>query len=114
MVVVAVAVGAGISSLRGQDVVIEDPLPILQPTRDFMAKRPLVQLGSVNKYLSGRHNVTTPYNTTMMVYDPLMETPEVEEVTLAMIEPEVTLQMNEPWLKRAWRSVGNFFSGRTE
>lgn len=94
--------------LNAQDVVIEDPLPILQPHRDRMANRPLMRLGSVNPYLHKPDRVTSPYNTAMMVFDPLQPQPEGEEVTLEMLQPELEIQ-KKPFFSRLWDSVTNLF-----
>lgn len=98
----------GGDSLYAQDVVIEDPLPLLQPHRDRLADRPLMRLGAVNRYLHKSDKVTSPYNTAMMVFDPLQQQPEGEEVTLEMLQPEVTLQKRPP-LSRFWESITNLF-----
>jgi hypothetical protein len=94
-----------------QDVVIEDPIPLLQAHRDRMADRPLKRLGSVNPYLHKPDRVTSPYNTAMMVYDPLRQHPEGEEVTIEMLQSEVSIQ-KRPFFSRLWESVTNLFRRR--
>jgi hypothetical protein len=98
-------------SLAAQDVVIEDPLPLLQHERDRMARRPLVRLGTANRFLNNPDKATSPYNTTMMVYDPLHKLPEGEEVTVEMLRQEVVLEKRSA-VARLWGSITNLFRRR--
>lgn len=98
-------------TVLAQDVVIEDPLPLLQTARTHMANRPLVRLGTVNPYLHRPERATSPYNTTMLVYDPLNRYPEGAEVTEAMLRQEVIMR-RPSFFERLRDSVKNFFQRR--
>lgn len=102
--------------MRGNaaDVVIIDSGPALRPIRNEFSSRPMVRVGTYNRFLlpSTSDNLM-PYETTTLIYDPITPLPaDGTVVTSLTFSQPVAAAPLEPdsFLVRLWRSMTKPFN----
>ena len=69
----------------------------------------MAPLGTVNKYLDSHSKSVTPHNTTMLVYNPLIESPEGCDVLAYMLDPMIQPAESDTFWDRLLRSLSKPF-----